>query len=118
MTGPITPRHTAAFAEYPFLRDLMTLTRRDGWKVAPYNGVLTIAIRVYGDTGYTDSLSIVGPTNAKAERIDPDGGLVWKLDGTAADAINGLLELPAPGEPGAPFLVIGRGAKRSDLWTP
>lgn len=34
------------------------------------------------------------------------GGLVWQLAGALADTAAALLELPAPGEKGAPSLIL------------
>ncbi len=66
------------------------------------------------------------PTPACSARYDTNGprsptgapptaARVWEREGTLADVIDGLIELPAPDEPGTPRLVTGR---RPILWTP
>ena len=60
--------------------------------------------------GHTDALWIYGRTDTHAVRLLADapgarGGLVWERTGTLADTAAALLELPAPGQPGAPALI-------------
>jgi hypothetical protein len=58
-----------------------------------------------GETGQADSIRIESETDAKAVRMAPDG-LIWERAGTAAEVCLALAELPPPGHPLAPKLVI------------
>lgn len=64
----------------------------------------------------TDAISIHSETNAYGVRTTGDErDIVWTRTGSLDQVVDGLLELPAPGEPNAPRLVIGRS---QPLWTP
>jgi hypothetical protein len=117
VTGPLSPAQRTAIERYPELAGLLHLTRAGGWQVSLLPGERFLALRVHPD-GHTDSLVIFGQSNAATQRLNPHGELVWQRSGTTADAVNHLLDLPAPGARGAPYLVIGRGATGSALWTP
>ncbi len=60
-------------------------------------------------------MHVLSQTNAAGLRMDYTGGLLWQLDGTLMEVVDGLLALPAPSHPLAPRLVRGRAPK---LWTP
>jgi len=109
----------AALAAHPDLRRLAALRDEGGWQFMHHeNGsghiTLTTGYRGWPD-GSTDVLQFNGPGDAWAWRGNPDGAMVWSRSGGLLDVINGLLELPAPGSPHAPRMVIGSGRK---LWTP
>jgi hypothetical protein len=108
--------HEEALAAYPALRSITALTKRGwsfraagidtggflvGWFVWPHN--------------WMDALTIADEGDVRADRCDPDGGVVWKRDGSLVDVVAALLELPSPDAPNAPRLVIGKG---HSLWTP
>jgi len=62
---------------------------------------------------HTDALWIHDRTDTLALRLLADtpgarGGLVWHRSGPLADTTAALLELPAPGQPGAPTLILAR----------
>lgn len=58
---------------------------------------------------------MLSPTDVKALRTDPEGGVVWQRTGTLAEVVTELIAMPSPGAPGAPRLVK---AKVPTLWTP
>ncbi|GLZ28167.1 hypothetical protein Lesp02_03570 [Lentzea sp. NBRC 105346] len=86
-----------------------TPTFEDG-NVAQLNGVHT-----WAHSAYADGVMILSPTEAKALRTDPDGGVVWERVGTLPEVAAELLGLPHPDAPGAPRLVR---ASVPRLWTP
>lgn len=111
----VTPEQ--AMRTYPELRQLAQL-RSDGWTFLSLqerpddpgpSGI--VGYRQRGD--FVDVLYVFGRTEARAARLLDDtpgarGGLVWERAGALADTVAALLELPAPGEPGAPRLLIAR----------
>lgn len=108
-----------AVRRYPRLRDLQTLVDLH-WKFINHRDPDGKPLHLDGflcwpDGSTTDALSVHSETNAFGVRTVGDGDIVWKRTGTLTDVIEGLLELPAPGEPNAPRLVIANG---SPLWTP
>lgn len=105
----LTDAERAAIALYPELRRLVTLRENGRWQFMP-NYVLDelellAGFRVWLPEGWSDALVIASRDNAKAYRCDPAGGEVWGREGGLAEVLNGLTELPAPNEPGAPRLV-------------
>lgn len=97
------------------LQDLITA----GWNFLPRvnsDQQLTeiVGVHTWPD-GSADAIRVRYTTDAAALRTDPDGGVVWQLDGTLVEVVDGLLGLPAPDAPGAPRLVK---ATTSWLWTP
>lgn len=109
--------NAAAFASFPDLQRLVELRAGD-WEFGHWydSGVLTkiVAWREWPD-GSADALRVRYTNDAAGRRTDPDGGVVWEHEGTLADVVNGLLELPAPDAPSAPRLVQ---ASTSWPWTP
>jgi hypothetical protein len=99
------------------VRRLLEL-RHCGWQFQPVlvSGELELltGARVWPD-GWSDAIAIRDLTDAKAFRCDPDGGAVWLREGGLVEVVDGLMELPAPDQPGAPKLVRARTPK---LWTP
>lgn len=67
-------------------------------------------------TGHLDAISVRSPTDANGLRtLTDENGIVWQRMGTLREVVHGLLELPAPGDPNAPYLVKGHAPR---LWTP
>lgn len=104
---------------YPVLTRLAIL-RDAGWRFRPCtndSGELTGIGGYYAYTqtpGVADALFIASDTDATAGRVRHDV-TVWQFEGTLADAIDGLLCLPAPDDRTAPRLAI---AAIAPLWTP
>jgi len=83
-------------------------------------GHVSVLIGAYGWPGCDDRLYLHGENDAVAARAVPAarGGsddVVWSYQGDALSTVHALVELPAPHEPGAPWL-----ARRapSGLWLP
>jgi hypothetical protein len=108
---------TAAVQAFPQLQRLIEL-KCGGWIFQPIavdgDVVMLGGWRVLGD-GWTEAMVIRDLGDAKAYRCNPVGDEVWKHEGGLVDTIDRLIELPAPGEAGAPTLAIGR---HPTLWTP
>lgn len=104
----------AAFPELQRLIDLRGATwtwlpsTRDG-DLVEIRGVLA------WPGGWADALRLRFTTDAMALRTDRTGGVVWSVEGTLVDVLDGLAALPAPFERGAPRLVTGSAPT---LWTP
>jgi hypothetical protein len=73
-----------------------------------------VGFRLWPDE-WLDAIAIRDLSDAQAFRCDPDGGEVWYREGGLVEVIDGLLELPAPDQPGAPRLVKSQTRR---LWTP
>ncbi|GAA3040602.1 hypothetical protein [Actinokineospora globicatena] len=112
MTSP----DITAVATYPQLRHLIDL-RAIGWTFQPIvddNGVNQVYGFRHWPGGWIDLLIIHHLTNTAAARATHDGHLVWTREGGFIEVIDHLADLPAPHEPLAPTLVIGRVPT---LWT-
>jgi hypothetical protein len=72
-------------------------------------------VRVWPDD-WADALGVRGQTDAQARRVNPDGDVVWEREGDLGYVLEQLIELPPPGDPRAPRLVI-RG-RLPHLWLP
>lgn len=107
----LSPADRAAVALYPVLRKLIVLREGRGWQFMPNvrRGDLELltGFCVWLPEGWSDALAVAGRDDAKAYRCDPAGGEVWGREGSLAEVLDGLTELPAPHEPGAPRLVKG-----------
>lgn len=116
MTLTITDR--AAVALYPELCRLINLRDQRVWQFIPrhHDGELDLVAgyRVW-PRGWSDAIAIANRDDAKGYRCDPAGGEVWGREGGLVEVIDGLAELPAPDQPGAPRLVRGRARR---LWVP
>lgn len=64
---------------------------------------------------WTDAIGVRYTTDAQGLRADPTGHVVWKREGSLAEIVCALPELPAPGARNAPHLAIGSAPQ---LWTP
>lgn len=107
-----------ALAEFPELQRLIDLVGA-GWVFLPtvVDGVVTEVHGVHAwSGGWADAIRVRYTTDAKAIRVDHDGGMVWQHEGTLHGVVDGLVALPAPDTPGAPRLV--KGSVRLRLWTP
>ncbi|MET1074850.1 MAG: hypothetical protein ABWY11_19535 [Umezawaea sp.] len=83
-------------------------------------GEIAVVVGSYGWHGYFDRIHVWGEHEAIAARELTDhrpfsGNVVWSYEGSACDAAQALLDLPKPGEPGAP--TVARTAP-SRLWLP
>jgi hypothetical protein len=113
----LTSADRIALATYPQLWRITEL-RGAGWFFRPLlaeTGVeLLTGARLWPD-GWSDAIAIRDLTDARAFRCDPASGEVWMREGGLVEVIDGLIELAAPHEPGAPRLVK---ATAPQLWTP
>jgi hypothetical protein len=108
----------AAVAEYPPLQRLIALKAAGGWFFQPIHcrgGLELVAGSRSWPDGWSDAIAIRDETDAKAYRCNPAGDQVWDSEGGLADVIDALAELPTPGAPGAPRLIIAQAQK---IWTP
>ena len=102
-----------AIRAYPELAQLATI-RDTGWTfrhLTDEEGQLCGLVGVRHWPGHTDALWIYGRGETRAVRLLADapgarGGLVWEHCGALADTTAALLELPAPGQPRAPALIL------------
>jgi hypothetical protein len=83
-------------------------------------GEIEVVVGSFGWHGYFDRIHVWGEHEAcaareKGARHPAIGNVVWSHEGIAVDTALALLELPAPGEPGAP--TVARTAP-SGLWLP
>jgi hypothetical protein len=113
----LTAADQIALATYPQLWRIIEL-RGAGWFFKPVriDGKLELltGARLWPD-GWSDAIAIRNLGDARAFRCDPASGEVWMREGGLVEVIDGLIELPAPHEPGAPRLVK---ASAPELWTP
>ncbi len=58
------------------------------------------------DEGSSDTLSVKGPEDVFAERVNAYGLPVWRDQGTVIGVITRITELPPPGTPGAPVQTL------------
>lgn len=104
--------------------------RKAGWRITPVitrdqeSGAEEVSrvdgMRVHADpfqpeADWVDVIMVQSDTDAKGLRQNPNDETVWLREGSVVDVVAGFLDLPKPGEPNAPCLVISRGEK---LWTP
>ncbi|MGH3882716.1 MAG: hypothetical protein ACRDRY_07960 [Pseudonocardiaceae bacterium] len=90
-----------------------------GFPITDSLGQLDALFLSRSDRGVIDCLVVRGETEAIASRVrderDPRNAVLWTYVGDLVAAVSELLDLPAPGEHGAPN-VAHRGP--SELWTP
>lgn len=107
-----------ALTAHPELITLMQL--RGAWQWLPparndTGEVIELhGLRTWPDSEIVDALRLRDSSDAKALRMDPDGGVLWHREGGLNDVLQGLLELPAPTDRLAPRLVKRTA---SSLWT-
>lgn len=91
--------------EPPAIQALATLAAA-GWQLSKGSTPdVHIYLRNYSG-GWPDVLTVLGEDDARAHRVNPDGYPVWRREGGVADVIDQVRELPLPGRPGAPTLVL------------
>lgn len=78
-----------------------------GWD-APYTDV----VQIWGEN---DAIAVRSSNDAARSNMFATHAVVWKVEGGLMEVVADLLELPAPGEPGAPVRLI---RVPSRLWTP
>jgi hypothetical protein len=110
----LTSADRLAIQLYPELGRLITLRSGGGWFFQPVQvegelELLTGARR--WPENWSDAMAIRDQGDAKAFRCDSVGGVVWQREGGLVEVIDGLLELPAPDEPGAPRLVKAKAPR-------
>ncbi len=106
---------TDAIRAYPELARLYEF-RDAGWRFLPItddDGQLEGFVGTRHWPGHTDALWIYDRTDTLAVRLLAEapgarGGLVWQRSGALADTVAAMLELPAPGDPGAPSLILAQ----------
>ncbi|MBC6450540.1 hypothetical protein [Actinokineospora xionganensis] len=109
----------SSITRFPELAELAAL-RDNGWQfrlLHDDNGELVCVACSRNHGAHTDAVFVFDRTHVVASRVltEEHGGVVWLKDGTdLVEVVRELVNLPAPGEPGAPSLVI-RG---SALWSP
>jgi hypothetical protein len=99
------------------LRALLALVGTDGWHSLAGSPDLLVYIHPWPD-GTVDALAVTGETDAFAERTNPAGEPVWRHEGTLADAIDALRDVPPPEARNAPRFVLPGDATRPHLWQP
>ena len=97
-----------------------------GWRITPVQAEDGEVTRVDGmrvtadpfqpDADWVDVIMVNSATDAKGLRQNPDDETVWIREGSVVEVVDAFLDLPRPGAPCAPSLVISRGEKK--LWTP
>lgn len=112
------PTAIEAVATYPELLGLLSLRQQARWQFLPLKDgdevVMIVGARVWW-IGWSDAIAIRDRGDAKAFRCNPDSGEVWSAEGSLADVLDALVDLPSPFHPNAPHLVK-RTAPR--LWLP
>ncbi|GAA3025327.1 hypothetical protein [Actinokineospora globicatena] len=105
----------AALTAHPELQRLFDMEGA-GWHFVALRSEGSVvqikAVLVWPDR-WTDAILIHNHDDAGGLRLDPDGGIVAEHSGGMVEVIDFLLDLPAPGAPGAPSLVKARGP---ELW--
>jgi hypothetical protein len=92
----------------------LTAVRNDKGDVTRVDGIRVIPDPFQPDADWVEVVTVNSATDAKGLRQNPDDETVWLREGSVVDVVDGFLDLPKPGAPGAPSLVISRGEK---LWT-
>ncbi|WP_018686002.1 hypothetical protein [Actinokineospora enzanensis] len=104
-----------ALRRFPELRILVELRDR-AWRfhLLTENERLVAVAATYSTDSHTDAVFVFDRTHVLANRLVGDG-VVWMRDGSdLTEVVTDLLELPTPGQPGAPCLVI----RPTTLWIP
>lgn len=102
----------AAVAAFPALQRLLDL-RDVGWQFQRTE-VEVRGFRTWPGA-WADAIAVRYTSDAFGVRVDLDGGVVWRKEGSLLDVVDGLLALPTPGDQFAPRLVLGG---LPGLWTP
>lgn len=84
------------------LRALRDLIDEGDWRTSlGTTGGTLIYLRPWPDDS-VDTLAVTGPSEAVAERTDPNGCPVWRKLGALTEVIAELRTVPAPDAPDAP----------------
>lgn len=115
MTDPVAE----ALVAHPELAHLLTLDSQWRWMPPPRDestgDILELhGIRVWPQSDQVDAIRVRTATDAMGMRVDADSGVLWQLEDGLIAVVNGLRELPPPGDRLAPQLVKGR--TESGLW--
>ncbi|GAA3040530.1 hypothetical protein [Actinokineospora globicatena] len=108
-----------ALRRFPELVHLLSI-REAGWNfhLLGENDELVGVAASYSRAQFTDAIFVFDRTHFLANRLladDYGGGVVWmKESSDLEEIVHDIRDLPAPGEPGAPSLVLASGS----LWTP
>jgi len=97
-----------AMRAFPELRHLLELRESGRWvfqAVLVEGSLDVIAGGRLWPNGWSDAIAIRNVGDAQAFRCDPAGGQVWHREGGLVEVLDGLRDLPAPDQPGAPRLV-------------
>jgi hypothetical protein len=102
----------AAVLAFPEIEYLLII-RDGGWRfLPPEPGRDQLdGFRLWPE-GWCDGIRVRSGTDVLGIRTNPDDAIVWERGGSLTDVVTELLALPAPGEPNAPRLIIGRGPDR------
>ncbi|MCP2267977.1 hypothetical protein [Actinokineospora diospyrosa] len=104
-----------ALRRFPELVHLLSI-REAGWNfhLLEENDELVAVAASYSNQQFTDAIFVFDRTHILANRL-LDDGVVWMKEGNdIQEIVQDVLDLPAPGEPGAPSLVI----RSSAMWIP
>ena len=93
----------------------LTAVRSGEGEVIRVDGIRVFPDPFQPEADWVEIVAVNSGTDAKGLRQNPDDETVWIREGSVVDVVDGFLDLPKPGAPGAPSLVISRGEK---LWTP
>lgn len=108
-----------ALSRYPVLSGLLALAGAE-WtfqELDDADGLTALyGNRQYRAFGQIDAMKVLSETEARAQRTKLGDGLLKQFDGTLADTVDFLLNLPHPSSPLAPHLILG--AMPQKLWTP
>ncbi|GGP86816.1 hypothetical protein [Saccharothrix coeruleofusca] len=102
----------AALRRWPALLSLLEL-RGSGWRWMPPpldddgSPVELHGLRLWPASPIVDALRVRNDTDARAIRMDDEGGLLWQRDGDLVAVLDAVVGLPPPWHRHAPRLVIG-----------
>lgn len=108
-----------ALWRYPVLAGLLALAG-EAWTFRELDDIDGLTA-LYGRREYPrhnqmDAMKVLSETEVRAQRTRIGDGLLWHMDGTLGDVVDALLNLPDPGVPHAPHLILGSMPQK--LWTP
>lgn len=114
----VIPTHQALRA-YPALAGLLAIIGA-GWRFTETrddNGITALTgVRGYAHMpNVMDAIKIVDERDAVGFRVQHPDRMLWVREGGLTDAVDGLLNLPDPAAPHAPYLIVGSMPR---LWTP
>lgn len=108
-----------AVVRYPELTRLIALRQSRRWtfRIERVDGgeVELVAGGRLWSSGWSEAIAVRDVGDVRAFRLDPSWGEVWSREGGLVEVVDALLELPEPGQAGAPVLVRGPAPR---LWLP